>query len=477
MKSAATSLVGVSQNRWRFMAALTVAMGFALWPEPGAWLGAGVLHIAVTLLAMFGAPIQFTEHTLVVSTLRVPWSDDCAGVAFFAILPLVACWSSWTAGGKTGLWRILGMPLVLACLINLLRVASIVLCRWWLLPEVESQQLHFFLGFVWLLPALWLLLPAAIVKQTWLKALNLSAILAMFTPHLQAPGGALIAVATSLVLCLRLSAPAGNQQSTPGWTAHTLWLLAAGWIILSRMESLWLPWLLMWPGLSPHRPTLLIWLLLPATLPLAAMHGLWSLLVFGPICLLAGRSLGRQLYIKMPSTPSIQRSWQTQVLWTCALLLPFVILNLGSEKEQPMDQPPYVIRSERIAEGRHLLHLSQQPKAMRVDWISPQQGGRHHTLSVCMAYRGEHLHHTEEAPTVFTDGRVWRREYFLVKGHLLETYRAYLLHSFLPGSGAGVHLIFSVNAGAMPVRDFESQARLLAHQVHQQQQQALAFHQ
>jgi exosortase/archaeosortase family protein len=476
MNSATTSLVGSAPNRWRFVAALMVAMGLALWPEPGAWLGAGVLHLAVMLLAMFGAPIQFTEHTLVVSTLRVPWSDECAGVAYFAILPLVACWSSWSAGGNSGLWRILGMPLVVACVINLLRVASIVLCRWWLLPEVESQQLHFFLGFVWLLPALWLLLPADIVRQTWLRALNLSAILAMLTPQLQAPGGALIAVVTALVLCLRLLTPIGNQRSAQGWTAHTLWFLAAGWIILSRMESLWLPWLLMWPELSPHRPRLLLWLLLPATLPLAAMHGLWSWLVFGPACLLAGRTLARRLSIKMPSNESVPRPWQAQALWTCVLLLPFVILNLGAHKEHPLDLPPSIIRSERIAEGRHVLHLSQQPNNMRVDWISPQQGGRHHTLRVCMAYRGEHLRCTEEAPMVFTDGHVWRSEFFLMKGHLLKTYRDYLLHSFLPGSGAGVHLIFSVNVGTMPVRDFESKARILAYQVHQQQQQALAFH-
>jgi len=458
------------------MAAILAAIGFALWPEPGAWLGAGVLHLAVMLLAMIGAPVQFTEHTLVVGTLQVPWSDDCAGVAYFAILPLVACWSSWSAGGPASLWRILGMPLVLACVLNLLRVASIVICRWWLLPEVESQQLHFFLGFVWLLPALWLLLPPAKARHAWLSALHLSALLAMLTPQLQAPGGALIALTSVLALCLRLSNPAGKQGATLGWITHGLWFLAAGWIIVSRMESLWLPWLLMWPGLSRQRPPLLVWLLLPATLPLAAMHGLWSWLVFGPVGLVAARTLARRLSIKMPSNEPIPRPWQTQALWTCALLLPFVILNLGANKVQPLDQPPYAIRSERISEGRHVLHLSEQPDNMRVDWISPQQGGRHHTLRVCMAYRGEHLHGIEEAPTVLTDGRVWRSEYFLVKGRLLENYRDYLLHSFLPGSSAGVHLIFSVNAGTMPVRDFESKARDLAHQVHQQQTQALAFH-
>jgi exosortase/archaeosortase family protein len=458
------------------MAALMAAMGFTLWPEPGAWLGTGVQHLAVMLLAMIGAPVQFTEHTLVVGTLQVPWSDDCAGVAYFAILPLVACWSSWSAGGNASLWRILGIPLVLACVLNLLRVASIVLCRWWLLPEVESQQLHFFLGFVWLLPALWLLLPPARARHAWLSALHISALLAMLTPQLQAPGGALIAVATTLVLCLRLSAPLGNQRSTPDWIAHALWFLAAGWIIVSRMESLWLPWLLMWPGVSRQRPPLLVWLLLPATLPLAAMHGLWSWLVFGPLSLAAGRTLAHLLSSKMPAIESMPRPWHSQALWTSALLLPFVILNLGAGNEHPLAQPPPVIRSERIAEGRHVLHLSQQPSTMRVDWISPQQGGRHHTLRVCMAYRGEHLRCIADAPAILTDDRVWRSEYFLVNGRLLENYQDYLLHTFLPGSSAGVHLIFSVNAGTMPAREFESKARDLALRIHQQQQtHALAF--
>ena len=458
------------------MAALLAAIGFAVLPELGAWLGAGVLHMAVMLLAKIGAPVLFDEHTLVVGTLQVPWSDDCAGVAYFAILPLVACWSALSAVGPTCLWRILGLPMILAGLLNLLRVASIVLCRWWLLPELESQQLHFFLGFVWLLPALWLLLPPGTTRNAWLSALHLSALLAMLTPQLQAPGGALIAVASVLALCIRNSNPDGKRAVTPDWLTHGLWFLAAGWIIASRMESLWLPWLLMWPGLSPQRPSLLVWLLLPTTLPLVAMHGLWSWLVFGPVCLAAARTLVRRLSIKMPSSESVTSPWQAQALWACALLLPFVILNLGASKVQPLDQPPHVFRSEQIAEGRYVLHICRQPDIMRVDWISPQQGGRHHTLRVCMAYRGEHLHGIEEAPSVLTDGHVWRSEFFLVKGRLLENYREYLLHSFIPGSGAGVHLIFSVNASTMAVRDFESKARDLAHQVHQQQTQALAFH-
>jgi hypothetical protein len=178
----------------------------------------------------------------------------------------------------------------------------------------------------------------------------------------------------------------------------------------------------------------------------------------------------------MPAIESMPRPWQAQALWTSALLLPFVILNLGAGKEHPLDQPPPIIRSERIAEGRHVLRLSQQPDHMRVDWISPQQGGRHHTLRVCMAYRGEHLRCIADAPAILTDDRVWRSEYFLVNGRLLENYQDYLLHTFLPGSSAGVHLIFSVNAGTMPAREFESKARDLALRIHQQQQtHALAF--
>lgn len=460
------------------MVALGVSMGLALWPEPGAWLGAGVLHLAVSLLAQIGFPVHLTDHTLVVGSLLVPWSDDCAGVAYFAILPLVACWSFWSAGSSARLWNILGAPLLLACVVNLLRVASIVFCRWWLLPEVESPQLHFFLGFAWLLPALWLLLPRARAQQVWLKTLHLSAFLAMLTPQLQAPGGSLIALASTLLLFARMMPFAASLRAAPPWISHTLWCLAAAWIILSRMESLWLPWLLLWPGLNGQRVSLLGWLLLPATLPMAAMHGLGSWLVFGPLCLALGWSLMKALRVKTKAAEPVARPWHAQALWTAALLLPFLILNLETRSMDPLDQPPAMIPSEPVGDGRHVLHFPDQPPAMRADWISPQQGGRHHTLRVCMAYRGEHLHVVPEAPAVLTDGRVWRSEFFLVKGRLIENYRDYLLHSFLPGSGAGVHLIFSVNVGAMSVRDFESKARSLAHQIHQEQppKQALALH-
>ena len=107
-----------------------------------------------------------------------------------------------------------------------------------------------------------------------------------------------------------------------------------------------------------------------------------------------------------------------------------------------------------VASGCYALHLDRQPAGTRIDWIAAQGGGRHHTLQICMAYRGEHLHNAPEDERVLTDGRIWRREFFMIDDLLVENYAGYLRHTFWPGSPVGVHLIFSATAGSTSAADF-----------------------
>lgn len=458
---------GFSLPNWRIMTALLVVFVLAVRPVLGVTLSAGLLRLIVLALGEFGADVSMGEHRIVAGSLEVPWSDDCAGVAYFVILPLVACWSYLRVAGRTILWHLIGLPLLLAAGVNLLRVISIMLCRWFLWPDVESPQVHFFLGFIWLLPALWWVLSPMLRVTSWLPALLFASVLALLTPQIQAPGGSLIALSSICVLASRLTSK--SVQQAWSW-AHLIWIIAAVCISVAQMESLWLPWLLVCPIFQLHQMPRASWLLLLATSPLVAMHQPMAWLIFGPLC-------GFVLYslkYRADEDESKPASMRTQIANACCLLVPFASLSLDVRSVQAMEKPVPSLKPEIVAAGQYELHLSRQPAGLRVDWISPMLGGRHHTLQVCMAYRGEYLRRVEGVIGVWTDGHLWRLESFLHEGESLESYPDYLWHSLMPGSSVGTHLIFSAKCEAMTAADFESAARDLARRIHEHQRSSTA---
>jgi hypothetical protein len=99
-------------------------------------------------------------------------------------------------------------------------------------------------------------------------------------------------------------------------------------------------------------------------------------------------------------------------------------------------------------------------------WYGPSGDGRHHTLPVCMRYRGIHLKTVAGSPVVMTDGKVWMREFFIQGDRLLSDYRAYLRHTLWPWSPAGVHLISSGPTNRMNSDAFARQSEVLARALH-----------
>jgi hypothetical protein len=185
----------------------------------------------------------------------------------------------------------------------------------------------------------------------------------------------------------------------------------------------------------------------------------WSLALLAPAALIM---MARWWYGKGEPSMSVRTSdLVAQVSLTIAFMLPFVALgfSLGSGTEMI---PPASIEAKPTARNCFELHLPRQPTAMRMDWIGSQGGGRHHTVQVCMAYRGEHLHEVQPGGPVFTDGSVLRREFFLFPDALINDYHEYLRRTFWPGSETGIHLIFSVNTSAMSAGDFDSECVSLA---------------
>ena len=74
------------------------------------------------------------------------------------------------------------MPAALVA--NLLRVLSFAAYRYIFYPSWESQELHYFIGFVWLIPFLVLFVPDFRQKNRgqWLEILYMAVVLALVAP-------------------------------------------------------------------------------------------------------------------------------------------------------------------------------------------------------------------------------------------------------------------------------------------------------
>lgn len=413
------------------------------------------LRCIVGMATHAGWPLLWQAGGIRMGSVHVPWSEDCTGIAYYMALPLVAAFAAWSGSARWSIARVVVLPLLLALLVNGMRVAAILAYRLVFAPEVESAQLHYLLGFIGLVPALLVLLPRETRSTHWRSCLHLSAALGLLCPHLSAPGGAWILIAAAVIAWRRGSA--FGRRTT--WWHWALWSLAAVWIASSQMESLWLAWLLAcpWRGIAWHRePEGLV--ALACTVPLIAMQR-WTPLVLAAVVL--GMLLrwwrGRhQIHAASP-----EASFVRQLSFSVVFLLPYVSIAFA-HSDTAVLAPPASLRPALTAKNSYEVHLAGQPGSIRADWIAAQGGGRHHTVQVCMAYRGEHLHAAQRGVPVFTDGRVLRREFFLFPDGLINDYDGYLRHTFWPGSAIGVHLIFSATAASITAEDFDIECRALA---------------
>ncbi len=103
-----------------------------------------------------------------------------------------------------------------------------------------------------------------------------------------------------------------------------------------------------------------------------------------------------------------------------------------------------------------------QPEEIGLACYSSASRDRHHTLQVCLKYRGIELSAVEGCPEVMTDGTHWFRELFMQDDQLLADYPAYVRSTFCPWRDPGVHLIFvSANESQRPA-EFDAACGALA---------------
>ena len=425
--------------------------------------------IVVGVLGAVGVPAADHGSELRVGRLVVPWTRDCAGLNALAMLWAVILWVN---RGEPGSWRLWGQLLLavpVAFVANLARVLTLIALRGAWYPWVESPQLHYFIGFVWVVPTLglWVRRGTASSPSRALEALYLAALLALVAPHAGGPGGSLAALCTLVVMAQSRFDPAATPSRTACGAA---WLGGGAFVAAAGMESLWVPWLLACPWFVSPR-LVRSWsgaALLAGTIPLVLMQPAGQTVVVSALAW-QGWRLSRALRTAAVEEPQAGAAvaWRPALAAGLALafVFPFVASAAGGRGGSPQPPPPGAM-ARRIDPTSYALRLVGQSPDIELAWFDAPGDGRHHTLPVCMRFRGVILEDSPHAG-VMTDGGRWLKEYFLQDGALLADYPSYLRRTFLPFSSPGVHLVFAAPVGSMSASLFAETADKLARQLSQ----------
>lgn len=348
---------------------------------------------------------------------------------------------------------VLAIPAAFAA--NVARIFTLIGYRQVFFPAVESPQLHYFMGFLWLIPVVWFFFPRGerrLLPYT-VETLHLAAAFSLLAPLISAPGGNLVALCTLLLLANARFEPSRLRH---GGIALMGWVIVAVLIAGARMESLWLPWLILCPAITSVTVvgTLVGAALLPGTIPLLAMHPVaqWVILLAAGAWAWQQRRPAKNSTSlqssEAPALPGMGRGLAVAMV----LLVPFAASPVNAFFTRPA-MPPSSVMPRDLGANSYRVRLVGQAPDLDLVWFEPTGEGRHHTLEVCMRYRGVSVQPTP-FPNVKTDGKLWMREFFLQPDGLLFTYGDYLKRTFLPFSAAGVHVIASCPVDAMSAEVF-----------------------
>ena len=417
------------------------------------WLTRPAVAVVVALM---GGEVSDQGTHLVIGELRVPWSRDCAGFDVLLVLWGLIIWTCRQEPLARRFWLRMAAAVPAALVANVARVLTIIAWRRAFFPAVESPQMHYFIGFIWLLPLLVFFIPrGGRSVASWIVGMSLpAAALSLLAPQVSAPGGVLVTAATLLLLAAQHPHPLEGvwEKLLAG-----LWVGAAVFIAGSGMESLWLPWLLACPWYLPRSKWLRsLAVLLPGTVPLFAMTLPWLVV---PALLWAVFVLwraSRQEPLSLPAEPR----WPTALALGLLILFPFTASSVGPVLRGG-DSPPGGLMARPLEPGSWQIRFARQAPSIVLTWHAPSGSGRHHTLPVCLNYRGGKVHPEAQCPSVFTDGELWLAEAFLMPDGELYQYDGYLRRTLLPFTYAGVHLIASARLDSMEAADFEMAAEKL----------------
>jgi len=403
--------------------------------------------IVLGILQTCGMHAEDRGEVMAIGHLEIPWTRDCAGINLLLIMLALGVWVNREEPVVLKFWLRVAAMVPAALAANVLRVLSLIGYRMIAYPAVESPQTHYFLGFIWMVPFITLITPRVgrPAFHALLETLHAAAVVALLAPMTGMPNGTLLAIAVVMAL-----SQCRVRQDLWNWrvASTVLWAAAGAAIALTNMESFWLPWLLCCPMMLDFK-----WLFSPAgILVMLSTQSMFTMQTWAPPIGWLGIGLGLWSWVmKSPgpvdsppvaTTPRISFIQRAVAAGSaCCFLVPFLastLLSIG----QVAWKPPATVESRSLDNQGFEVRLPGQPDNIALACYGADGKDRHHTVQVCLKYRGTDLTASAENPAVYTDGKHWLREFFLQDGQLLANYPAYLKSTFRPGSDPGVHLIF-----------------------------------
>lgn len=413
----------------------------------------------ISVLTWIGADAVDHGNRLIVESISVPWSRDCSGFDVLLILWALVLWTARSEPLARAFWIRFLLAVPVSLLVNGVRVLAIVAWRYFLHPAVESPSMHYFIGVLCLLPLLPFFVPAASLRsaQGRIELVLFGAVLCLIAGQVGGPGGFWVTASALILLADQRWCTVGKPIER-AWVG--LWSVAAAGIALTGMESLWLPWLLVCPWTVSRRflfsPAIL---LVFGTVPLFAMKF--------PFLIAAGMGWVAWVWLRTMRSSSVRpdpleipvdRSVRSLAMGTSVflfgmILLPFVASSAGAFLVS-RDEPPSGVMASSLEPGSYRLRLIGQSPDIDLTWHAATGSGRHHTLPVCMRYRGVTLEPIKGTRTAYTDGSYWMREGFLMPDGSVVDNSTYLQRTFLPFSDPGIHLVASAPCDVISEKEF-----------------------
>ena len=427
------------------------------------WLSFLSRPLVTGTASLFGIEAMNRGTDIVLGTLVLPWTQDCSGVNTLVILWGVTLWANRHRSFDRVLVTRLLLCIPAALVANMMRIFTLAAYRYVFYPSWESEELHYLVGFLWLVPFLFLFVDDLrhMNRARWLEIIYLSLVLALLAPAIFSPGGSLVALSTLFFLSQSRLQENGSRYL---WLAYLAWILAAFAIAWAEMESLWIAWLLLCPRLV-SRPLLFSLtglVILSGTVSVLAMHTAWQVVVGIVIAYRA------YLLVRESTTDSAPDTIVPRIPEVALLVLlgsaPFALSSVVGSPHI-VERPPAGPMVRQLTYNSFQFNLTGQPADLRAYWYGAFGDGRHHSLASCMRFRGLILEPVDEHREVMTGDGMWMRDFFIHDGKLIKSYGEYLLASFSPFSSPGVHLIFDAPAQTISAEYFSSASENLAERI------------
>ncbi len=456
--------VASTRSGWRGLLPLLLVALLAQLSQAHDYFGNLTRPVVLWILQVAGIAASDRGDVLSVGSLEVPWSRDCAGLNLLIILLAVAIWMNRHERPGLAYWLRIAAMLPAAVLANVARVFTIIAYRKIFFPAIESPQLHYFFGLLWLVPFAILAIPRDSRPRStvFFELLHTASVVALLSPLVDGPGGAGLSIAVVLGLA-HCRVP--DVISPRRVLLLAIWLAAAAGIIWFGVESFWMPWLLVCPLVAQAS-----WLKRPEGLVLLlASHPMFGLLPGAEIVtwLTIAYAVWRQFSHEAAAAtagPSARDPWAGAAMVTGALafVLPFLSSGFFGMGETASLRPPEGLLQKEIPGSGYQVQLPGQGEDIGLLWYLPSGSQRHHTLKICMKYRGIDLEPSKEDPAVMTDGKLWMREFFLKDGRLIDSHLDYVKSTVGPRESPGVHLIFVSESDTFPAAEFNRRTQALA---------------